>query len=128
MNMEGTDSQGLLRSGLLPNRHKRPIGAHFHSGGAKCSYLGEDLEEALGEPEKTIAGMTVWEATAEHLHEVLSGDYGVDETIEASPYRCGRCFGLWSQMPGFGASQMKLALEIGEGDIDIAHGHFRIDV
>jgi hypothetical protein len=37
-------------------------------------------------------------------------------------------FGLRSQMPGLGASQLKLAFEIGEGDIDIAHGHAWIDV
>jgi hypothetical protein len=30
------------------NRHNRPIGAHFHSGGAKFPYLGEDLYEAFG--------------------------------------------------------------------------------
>ena len=38
------------------------------------SYLGQDLDEALGEPEETIARLTVWERTAEHLHDVLSGD------------------------------------------------------
>ena len=31
-------------------------------------------------------------------------------------------------MFGLGASQLELALEIGEGDIDVAHGHGRIDV
>ena len=31
-------------------------------------------------------------------------------------------------MPGFGASQLELAFEIGEGDIDVAHGHTWIDV
>jgi len=31
-------------------------------------------------------------------------------------------------MSGFGASQLELALEIGEGDIDVAHGHSWIDV
>ena len=31
-------------------------------------------------------------------------------------------------MPGLGASQLELALEIGEGDIDVAHGHSRIDM
>ena len=41
---------------------------------------------------------------------------------------CGGHFWLWSQMPGFGASQLELALEIGEGNIDVAHGHTRIDV
>jgi hypothetical protein len=30
------------------NRHNRPIGAHFHSGGVELSYLGEDLDEAFG--------------------------------------------------------------------------------
>jgi hypothetical protein len=32
----------------MTNRHNRPIGAHFHSGGAKFPYLGEDLYEAFG--------------------------------------------------------------------------------
>ena len=31
-------------------------------------------------------------------------------------------------MPGFGASQMELALEVGEGDIDVAHGHTRVNM
>ena len=46
------------------------------------------------------------------------------------PARTGmsRCFGLRSQMPWFGASQLELAFEVGEGDIDVAHGHARIDV
>ena len=46
------------------------------------------------------------------------------------PARAGAVdvFGLGSQMPGFGASQLELALEIGEGDIDVAHSHGRIDV
>jgi hypothetical protein len=33
---------------FMQNRHNRPIGAHFHSGGAKFPYLGEDLYEAFG--------------------------------------------------------------------------------
>ena len=31
-------------------------------------------------------------------------------------------------MPGFGAGQLELSFEIGEGDIDVAHGHSRIDM
>ena len=31
-------------------------------------------------------------------------------------------------MPGLGASQLELTFEIGEGDIDVAHGHTWIDV
>jgi hypothetical protein len=61
-------------SGLTLNRHKRPIGAHFRSGGVEFSYLGQDLEEALGEPEEPIASTTEWERATEHLHCMLSGD------------------------------------------------------
>jgi hypothetical protein len=60
--------------GQTRNRHKRPIGAHFHSGGVEFSYLGQDLEEALGKAEEKVAHWTVWETTSEHLHDVLSGD------------------------------------------------------
>jgi hypothetical protein len=28
-------------------RHNRPISAHFHSGGAKFAYFGEDLGESV---------------------------------------------------------------------------------
>ena len=59
---------------LLLNRHKRPIASHFHSGGLEFSYLGQDLDEAHGESEETIAAITVRERTAEHLHDVLSGE------------------------------------------------------
>jgi hypothetical protein len=32
----------------MPNRHNRPIGAHFHSGGVEFSYFGQDFDEAFG--------------------------------------------------------------------------------
>jgi hypothetical protein len=56
------------------HRHNRPIASHFHSDGVELSYLGEDLDEADGKPEDTFVRITVWERTAEHLHDVLSGD------------------------------------------------------
>jgi hypothetical protein len=37
-----------MESGFTQNRHNRPIGAHFHSDGAKFPYFGEDLDEAFG--------------------------------------------------------------------------------
>ena len=46
------------RSGNVHWPVNRPIGAHFHSGGLEFSYLGEDLDEAFGEPEKAIASAT----------------------------------------------------------------------
>jgi hypothetical protein len=35
-------------SRLTTNRHNRPIGAHFHSGGVEFSYFGQDFDEAFG--------------------------------------------------------------------------------
>jgi hypothetical protein len=37
----------------------------FVSGGLEFSYLGKDLDEADGEPEETLASITVRERTAE---------------------------------------------------------------
>ena len=48
--------------------------------------------------------------------------------VKASARWCRGCLRLRSKMPGFGAGQLELAFEIGEGDIDVAHGHSRIDV
>jgi hypothetical protein len=36
-----------MNSGFTKNRHNRPISAHFHSGGAKFAYFGEDLGESV---------------------------------------------------------------------------------
>jgi hypothetical protein len=55
-------------------RHNRPFTSHFRSGGLEFSYLGQDLDEADGKSEETIARIAVRERTAEHLHDVLSGD------------------------------------------------------
>ena len=43
-------------------------------------------------------------------HEMLSSKQGVDEAVESCAHKCGRVFGLWDQMPRFGASQLKLPL------------------
>jgi hypothetical protein len=48
-----------MRSQLVHNRHNRPIASHFHSGGLEFSYFSQDLDEADGEPEETIASIAV---------------------------------------------------------------------
>ena len=68
------EGYGLAAAELAKYRHKRPIASHFHSGSLEFSYLGKDLDEADGEPEETLASITVRERTAEHFHDVLSGD------------------------------------------------------
>ena len=45
------------------------------------------------------------------------------------PVRSGeRSLGLGSQMPGLRASHLELPLEIGQGHVQVAHGHVWIDV
>ena len=73
----GLDKSACVYSSQLQlaiTGHNRPIGAHFHSGGAKFPYLGEDLYEAFGWSEEPIAGAAVCERATEHLHDMLSGD------------------------------------------------------
>ena len=50
-------------------------------------------------------------------------EQGVDDAVEAGAKRGARGFGLGNQMPWLGACQVELAAEIGEGHLDIAHGH-----
>ena len=69
-----------------------------------------------------------WRARAEQHHEVLGGEQGIDEAVEACAQRWGGSFGLGSQMPGLGAGELKLALKIDEGHIDVTHGHLGIEV
>ena len=66
----------------------------------KFSYLGEDLDEAFGEPEKPITSTTVWERAAEHLHDMLSDEQGVDEAIESCAKGFERGFGLGARYRG----------------------------
>lgn len=73
------------RPQFMTSRHDRPIGTHLHSGGVEFSYLGQDLDEVFGQPEEPIASAAVWERSTEHLHEVLSDDYGVDYAVYACP-------------------------------------------
>ena len=75
-----------------------------------------------------MALVVVWERAAEHLQRMLGSLEGIDEAVEACAELWRRGLGLRSQMSGFGASQLELALEIREGHIDIVHGHLRVDV
>jgi hypothetical protein len=92
------------------------------------SCFAEDLREAVCESIEGRALFAVLQGAADDLHVMLSGKQGVDEAIEAKQQRSGRGLRLWSQMPGIGASQLKLPLEIGQGHIHIAHGHVRAGV
>ena len=104
------------------------MSVRFPLCGFEFAYLGEDLCEPVGEPVKALAVVVVWERAAEHLQRVLGGEEGIDEAVEPGAELWRRGLWLWRQMPGFGAGQLELAFEIGEGDIDVAHGHLGVDV
>ena len=78
-----THSKSAHALRLVPNRHNRPMSAHFHSGGLEFAYFGEDLCEPVGESIKALALVVVWERSAEHLQRVLGSLEGIDEAVEA---------------------------------------------
>jgi hypothetical protein len=57
------------------------MAAHFHSVGLEFAYLGEDFGESVCEPVEARAGIAVWERAAQHQHEMLSNEHGVDEPV-----------------------------------------------
>ena len=116
------------QSQLVKYRHNWPIAAHFHSVGLEFSCFGEDFGEAVGEAVEASVCVAVCKRAAEDHHEVLGGEQGIDKAVEAGTQRWGRSFGLRSQMPGLRAGQLKLALKIYEGHIDVTHGHLGVDV
>ena len=77
---------------------------------------------------RLLSWRAVGQRATEHLDGVLSEQQGVDDTIQAGTRRDYGRFRLRRQMPGLGTGQMKLALQIGAGDLDVAHRHLRVDV
>src|ERR1700758_2940112 len=117
----------MRQSSMRAKRFKWPMSGHSRLGGLQFSCFAEDLGEAVCEPIEAGALMAVLQGTTDDLHVMLSGKQEVDEAIEAGPGRDLR-LRLWNQMPGLGASQLKLPLEIGQGHIHIVHGHVRAGV
>ena len=68
-------ANALTDAGSVPmSRLNRPISAHFHSGGWKLFYLGEDFGESIGEPVEWRTFVNDGERAAEHHHDVLCGE------------------------------------------------------
>jgi len=59
---------------------------------------------------------------------MLSGDEGIDDSVETGSKR-GECgLGLWDKVSGLGASQLELPLEVGRGHFEITQGHSRVSM
>jgi hypothetical protein len=55
----------------------------FPSGVWELFYLGEDFGESVGEPFEVSLCVTDGERATEHLHEMLGGNQGVDNALNA---------------------------------------------
>ena len=64
------------------DRHNWPIAAHFHSVGLKFARFSKDFGKAVGEAVEASACLVVCERAAQHHHEVLGGEQGIDEAVE----------------------------------------------
>ena len=75
-----------------------------------------------------MLGSGVRQRATEHFDGMLSEQQRIDDTVQTAAWRGVRGFGLRRQMPGLGSSQMELPLQIGSGDVDVAHRHLGIEV
>src|SRR6266436_2804875 len=88
----------------------------------------EDFGESVGELVETMLRSAVRKRTTEHLDGMLSEQQGIDDTVQTAARRGVRSFRLRRKMPGLRSGQMKLPLQIGSGNVDVAHGHLGINV
>ena len=70
----------------------------------------------------------VRQRATEHLDGMLSEQQRIDDTVQTAARREVRSFRLRREMPGLRSGQMKLPLQIGSSNVDVAHRHLGIDV
>ena len=52
---------------------------------------------------------------------MLNEQQRIDDTVQTTARRDVRGFGLRREVPGLRSGQMKLSLQIGSNDVDVAH-------
>ncbi|MGB8029508.1 MAG: hypothetical protein WCF30_07560 [Terracidiphilus sp.] len=70
----------------------------------------------------------VRQRATEHLDGMLSEQQRIDDAVQSAARGKARGFRLRREMPRLRSGQMELPLQIGSGDVDVAHGHLGIDV
>jgi spore coat protein A len=98
------------------------------SAWVELSCFREDLGESIGELIETVLRSAVRQRTTEHLDGMLGEQQRIDDTVQTTARRNVRGFGLRREVPGLRSGQMKLSLQIGSNNVDIAHRHLGIDV
>src|ERR1035437_712532 len=76
----------------------------------------EDFCKTVGESVQTAAGGAIGQVAPGHLHYVLSGKQGVHYSAQAGVGRGDLCVRLRCEVARLRAGQMKLALQISQGD------------
>ena len=96
--------------------------------GLELAGFREDFGESIGELIEAMLRSAVRQRATKHLDGMLSEQQRIDDTVQTTARRNVRGFGLRREVPGLRSGQMKLSLQIGSNDIDIAHRHLGIDV
>jgi hypothetical protein len=96
--------------------------------GREFAGFREDFGESIGELLEAMLRTAVRQRATEHLESVLGEQQRIDDTVQTAARREARGFGLRREMPRLRSGQMKLPLQIGSSNIDVAHRHLGIDV
>ena len=96
--------------------------------GLELAGFRENFGESIGELIETVLRSAVRQRTTEHLDGMLGKQQRIDDTVQTSARREVRRFRLRCEMPRLRSGEMKLPLQIGSSNVDIAHRHLRIDV
>src|SRR5215813_2564393 len=90
------------------------------SRGVELACFCEDLGESIGELIETMLGNAVLQRTTEHLDGMLGEQQRIDDALQAAARRGTRRFRLRREMPRLRTGQMKLPLQIGSENFDVA--------
>src|SRR5437868_10585763 len=109
---------------------KSPYAANLCPLSGRVEFAGfcEDFGESIGELIQAMLRSLIRQRATEHLDSMLSEQQRIDYTVQATTRRGVRGFRLRCEMPGLRSGQMKLPLQIGSNNVDVAHRHLGIEV
>ena len=105
----------------LKPRYPANLCSYF--GWSEIACFGEYFGNAVGETVQAAARSAFRQGASKHLHYVLSSEQRVDHAVQAGAGGSDVRFGLRCQVARLRAGQMELALQVGQRDIEVQHGH-----
>src|ERR1035437_802513 len=119
----GVDWRGTSLKASFTDNATYPANLCLFSWWIEFAGFREDFGKTVGESVQTAAGSAIGQVAPVHLHYVLSGKQGVHYSAQAGVGRGDLCLRLRCEMARLRAGQMKLALQISQGDVEIQHSH-----